>query len=348
MTVSLVAVGAHARAAWEQALAMDDDALVSQTPAWMDCVCASGRYEDATRAYQTEDGRPVILPLARLRKPKPVRTMSSMPFGWGTGGLVSSDGPVRPDDVASVLADLLHEPLLVAAVRPAPTAADAWAPAVPEGAVRIPHMSQIVPLDGGFDCVWRAFSSSVRRNCRKAVRRDVSAERDDTGRLVPVFDALYRRCVDRWARQQHEPRWLAHWRSRHRDPVEKFQNVAARLGPACQVWVAWRAGEAIASVVVVTHGCQSTMWRAAIDKDAGRGTGATELLHQLAIEEACEKGHRLFHLGDSAPSSSLAHNKRGFGARDAWYYGYRFERLPVTAVDQFVRRQAKKVIGFRD
>jgi hypothetical protein len=348
MTVRLAAVGADAREAWTQALAIDEDALVSQTPAWMDCVCSSGRYEDATRVYRTDDGRALILPLARLCVPKPVSAVSSMPFAWGTGGLVSSGGPVQADDLACVIADLLDERLLLAAVRPSPTAADAWAPAVPDGAVRIPHMSQIVPLAGGFDTVWRAFSSSVRSNCRKAVRRGVSAERDDTGRLMPVFDGLYRRCVDRWARQQHEPRWLAHWRSRHRDPVEKFQSVAAHLGPACHVWVAWRGGEPIASVVVVAHGRQSTMWRAVIDKDACRGTGATELLHQLAFEEACENGYRFCHLGDSAPSSSLAHNKRGFGAREAWYYGYRFERLPVTAVDQFARRQVKKVVGFRD
>lgn len=165
---------------------------------------------------------------------------------------------------------------------------------------------------------------------------------------MPVFDALYRMSIDRWASQQHEPRWLAQWRARRRDPVDKFQTVAANLGPDCHVWVAWRGGEPIASVVVLTHGLHSTMWRSAIDKEAGRGTGATELLQQLAIEEACESGHRSYHLGDSAPSSSLARNKRGFGATEATYFGYRFERLPVTAVDRFVRRQAKRVIGFRD
>jgi hypothetical protein len=348
MRLALTAVGGDARDAWGQALGTDEQALVSQTPAWMDCVCASGRYEDATRAYEAEDGRRLILPLARMRAPRPITAVSSMPYGWGTGGLVSSDGPVGADGVASVIADLLGERILLTAVRPSPAAAGAWDPAVPDGAVRIPHMSQIVPLRDGFDAVWRGFSSTVRSNCRKALRRGVTAERDDTGRLMPVFDALYRISIDRWASQQHEPRWLAHWRARRRDPVEKFQTVATNLGANCHVWVAWRGGEPIASVVVLTHGLHSTMWRSAIDKDAGRGTGATELLHQLAIEEACAKGHRAYDLGDSAPASSLARNKRGFGARDATYFGYRFERLPVTAVDRFARRQAKRVIGFRD
>jgi hypothetical protein len=90
------------------------------------------------------------------------------------------------------------------------------------------------------------------------------------------------------------------------------------------------------------------MWRAAMDKKAVRGTGANELLRRLSIEEACDSGHRYFHLGESAPSSELARNKRGFGAEEAHYTGYRLERLPLTAADQFLRRHVKRVIRFRD
>jgi hypothetical protein len=85
-----------------------------------------------------------------------------------------------------------------------------------------------------------------------------------------------------------------------------------------------------------------------MDKSAARGTGANELLHRLAIEEACKSGQRFYHMGDSTPASALARNKRGFGAKDEGYAGYRFERLPLTAADQFVRRQVKRAIKFRD
>jgi len=50
--VRLEAVGAAARAAWDDALATDPTAVVSQTPAWLDCVCAVGHHVDATRAYR--------------------------------------------------------------------------------------------------------------------------------------------------------------------------------------------------------------------------------------------------------------------------------------------------------
>jgi len=348
MKVKLTAVGAEARGAWKQALAVDSDALVSQTPAWMDCVCGFGRYEDATRAYETEDGHQLVLPLARRRLPKPVTAVSSMPFGWGTGGLISSRGRASGEDVAAVVDDLAQERSILIVLRPSPMTDRVWGPVMPNEAIRIRYLSQSVDLTGGFSGAWKNFSSAAQRQCRKAERLGVTAERDDSGRLMPVFDALYRTSVDRWARQQHEPRWLAQWRARRRDPSAKFEAVAERLAAACQVWIAWRAGEPLAGVVVLTNGHHATYWRGAMDKDAARATGATELLHQHVIEEACNSGHLYYHLGDSSPSSGLARHKARYGAKEYVYSAYRLERLPVTAVDRFVRRNAKKLIRFRD
>ncbi len=347
--LTLSGVGDAARAEWNRALGADADALISQTPAWMDCVTASGRYVDASRAYVDNDGHALVLPLARRRVLGAPAVLHSMPFAWGTGGLVSSRS-VETRDVAAVVADLrTRQPALVVGVRPPPLATETWDEVVPTKVIRTHHMSQSVDLSGGFDEVWNnRFASTVRSHCRKAERRGVTVERDDTGRLAPVFDGLYRKSVDRWATQQHEPVWLARLRAARRDPTAKFRTVAERLGPACCVWIAWREGAPVAGMIVLTHGHHSTMWRAAIDKTAARGTGASELLHKMAFEEACRRGVRFFHLGDSAPGSPLARNKRGFGATELSYVGYRFERLPVTAADQFLRRQAKRAIRFRD
>ena len=142
MTMELTAVGA-ARAAWRQVLPSDPTALVSQTPEWMDCVCASGQYEDATRACQTADGRQIVLPLARRRNLLAVAgAASSMPFGWGTGGLVCPGGRVSSQEVAAVVADLSTQRALLVGVRPSPAAESAWAVGVPEEVVRSRHMTQ--------------------------------------------------------------------------------------------------------------------------------------------------------------------------------------------------------------
>jgi hypothetical protein len=331
-------------------LASDPWALVSQTPAWLDCVCAAGRYADATRAYRTSDGRELVLPLARIRHlPDAAGVESSMPFGWGAGGVVSAGGRVRPGDVAALAADLEARRLLRIAIRPSPSADPAWAAAMPSDVVRTRHMSQALDLSGGFEHVWsRRFSSNVRRACRRAERLGLTVESDSSGRLVDTFDRLYRTSVARWASQQHEPERLAQWRARRRDPRLKFAVVAERLGEACRVWVARREGEPVAAIIVLAHGEHSTYWRGAMDRALVSGTGANELLHRLAIEDACASGRRWYHMGESAPGSSLARFKRGFGAVEQPYSGYRMERLQLTSADALLRRQVKRVLRFRD
>jgi hypothetical protein len=99
---------------------------------------------------------------------------------------------------------------------------------------------------------------------------------------------------------------------------------------------------------VLTHGEHSTYWRAAMRRELADRTGANELLHQQAIEEACEAGRRWYHMGDSAPSSSLAEFKRRLGAHEEPYTGYRIERWPLTAAENAVRGAVKRALRFRD
>jgi Acetyltransferase (GNAT) domain len=347
--VKLEAVGGAARQIWHAALAAEGGAaLISQTPRWLECVCASGRYEDATRAYRAVDGRALILPLARVRRlPAAAAMEASMPFGWSTGGLVCS-AHVSVDDVSAIVRDLCARRALRVVVRPGAAAKGVWAAAVRGDVVRTRHMEQTVDLARGFNAVWTSrFSRKVRSWYRKAERR-LTVEWDDTGRLVPVFDALYRRSVARWAQQQHEPLALARWRAERRDPRHKFEAVAERLGPACRIGVAWRDGEPAAAIIVLAHGQHETYWRGAMDRDVAAGTGANELLHGMAIEHACLSHRRFYHMGESAPNSSLARFKQGFGAEEAHAVGYRFERVPLTTAEDLLRRQMKQLLRFRD
>jgi hypothetical protein len=313
----------------------------------MDALCDCTGMEDVTRLYETADGRRLVLPLARRgREPGPVRRVASPPTGWGTGGLI---GPgISPRDVAGVICDLQRRPALRTTIRPDPARSDAWERVAPARAVRTPLMAQTLDLTD-FDSVWsRRFSSGVRRHCRRAQREPLDVETDATGRLIPVFDRLYRLSVDRWAEQQHEPARLARWRAARRDPPRKFELVARHLGADCRVWVAWRRREPAAAIVVLRRGPQWTYWRGAMDKDLVGNSGASHLLHRLAIEAACAAGAERYHMGDSSPGSSLATFKRGFGTTERHYVAYRLERLPLSAFEAGARRMVKRVLRFRD
>ncbi len=336
------------RRPWQELLEEDEDALVSQSPEWLDSLCDLGGYQDASRLYQAPDGTRMVLPLVRSRLRLPGLTvLQSMPPAWGFGGPVSSR-PLTPGHIRAVLDDLAGQGALRVHIRPNPLHASAWASAAGPGVVAVPRRAHVLDLSGGFDTVWKErFAGSTRNKTKKAERKGVEVECDTTGRLLPVFHRLFGQSVDRWAGQQHEPLALARWRAARRDPLPKFEAMAARLGAAFQVWVATYQGQPAAALVVL-RGRNAHYTRGAMDKALAGESHANSLLQKLAIEAACEQGCRSYHMGESGDSEGLNRFKGRFGARVHDYAEYRLERLPLTRAEAIAKGAVKRVIGFRD
>jgi len=336
------------RDVWHKLLEEDPEALVTKTPAWLDCICSTGDYEDASRLYENSEGCRSVLPMVR-RKGLPVVLTSqfSQPSSWGIGGLVVP-GTIRVEDVGAVFSDLLSRPFLRTSIRPNPRAGEIWAAAAPPGVISIPRLAHVLDLDGGFSQVWmKRFNSRTRNKIRKAEKAGLVVERDTSGELVPVFYDLFRQSISRWASRQNEPPWMARWRGRRRDPITKFESIAQFLGDACRIWVAWFKGQPAAAILVL-QGNNAHYTRGAMDKDLAGLTQANYLLHRLAIEEACQAGCRYYHMGETGASVQLAQFKTRFGARAYPYAEYRLERLPISKLDQRVRGLVKRIIGFED
>ncbi|HEV8632791.1 MAG TPA: GNAT family N-acetyltransferase [Chloroflexota bacterium] len=343
----LRAVSPAPRDVWREVLASDPESLVFQTPAWLDCVCAVTGSVDASRLYETADGRRFVLPMVRRRRLGLVTTEASFPAGWGMGGLVSS-GSVGVDDLSGVLADLAGGRAARTSLRPNPLAAGLWAAARPRRIVAVPRLAHVLDLEGGFATVWaKRFKSEARTAVRKAERAGLTVQCDTSGALIGVFYELFRRSIDRWADQQHEPRGLARWRGQRRDPRAKFEQIARALAGACRVWVAWHEGRPAASILVL-QGTNASYTRGAMDKEVAGPTAANYLLHRLAIEDACRAGCRRYHMGESGASASLAQFKTRFGAGAYPYAEYHIERLPISRLDRKLRAAVKRVIGFKD
>lgn len=314
----------------------------------MDCLCEIGGYRDVSRLYRLRDGRELLLPIAQRAFPGGIAVEASLPFGWGTGGLVAAD-PVRPADVGLLWSDVARQRAVRTSIRPNPREGDVWAASAPPGLVVVPRTAHVLDLEGGFEAVWmQHFEGTARTAVRKAEKSSLVVESDTTGRLVPVFYELYRQSIDRWATQQHEPRLLARWRGAQRDPLRKFQSVAEHLGDACRVWVAWHDGEAAAAIVVLRQGAAASYWRGAMHKDLAGPTRANYLLHHHAIEQACADGCAYYHMGETGSSASLAQFKTRFGAQAYSYAEYHRERIPLTRADATARRIVKRILRFRD
>jgi CelD/BcsL family acetyltransferase involved in cellulose biosynthesis len=347
--MSVEAEGADARSAWEALVARDESIALSKTPEWIDCICSSSGFSDATLLFRGEDGRQLILP--RLRKtgfPSFLGPFESPPPGWGLGadasGFLSEGGPASPSQIRALIQEIQRHPGLRTRIMVGDDDAVAWASVAPSTIYSTSRTAQVLDLRGGFSTVWsERFTSKVRSNARKAERRGVTVESDNTGRLVPVFDVLYRSSVDRWAQERGHPLSLMRWRAQRVEPQSKFAAVARRMGERCTVWIAWRDGEPLAGIFVLTRGPRVTYWRGAMDKERARGSGANELLHRCAIEAACAEKRQSYDFG-LYQTEDLKRFKSTFGAREVPVYSYYFERLPTAAAEAKCYNAAKQAV----
>ena len=339
------------RSLWHELHRADPYALPTQSPEWMDALTHSGGYQDAGRLYTNQRGTHALLPLVRRTYPTGgPAILQSMPSSWGFGGLIAPSG-VTPELVSGVLDDLEHSSALRVRIRPNPVHAAAWeeAAAGRAGVTAIPARAHVLDLEGGFEKVWtERMAGSTRTSVRRAEKRGVVVETDDTGRFVPVFYELLLRSFDRWARAQHEPLWLARFRGRHRDPQTKFRVIAERMGPRCRITVAWVEGRPAAAILVLRDGANAHYTRGAMDKELAAPVRANVLLHRIAIEDACRSGCRTYHMGESGSSHTLSRFKAQFGAVPVDYAEYWIERVPVHRADRALRGYVKRAIGFVD
>jgi hypothetical protein len=337
------------RNVWQDLADRDEQALVTQTPTWLDSICATWPFEDASRLYQFDTGLQIVVPMAR-RRGWPARRIAEESWPrWGMCGAVVPDGVPDASQARLVFQDLARRPALRVSIRFGPEAAPVWSTAVPGGFATLDCPTQVLDLEGGFRTVWdRRFHTRVRRAVVRAEKSAVEVEVDRTGRLVPAFQRLYEESIERWAEQQHEPLAFARWRRMREDPPRALEAVAERFGESCAVWMASCDGQPAAAIVVLRHGVHAKYWRGAMDKKLAHPVRANHLLHRLAIEDACDAGCRTYHMGDSRPGSSLAEFKESFGARCLDSPAYYRERLPLTAADRRLRSVVKRLIRFQD
>jgi hypothetical protein len=337
------------RPEWHKALLADPHAQAFHSPEWVEAVCVTGGYGNATRLYEAPDGRQLIVPIVRRSLlGGAVFSQASLPPNWGIGGVISAD-EVRPEDLSVICADLRGQRrVLRTFIRPASRTAAAWAAADLGGAKVLPGLGHVLDLEGGFETVWdQRFSKSARRSVRKAEKAGVVVEVDTTGARLPEYFTLMEDSVKRWARQQREPLLLSRWRARRRQTVAKMQALAAAVPDRFHLYLAVLDGRVIAGNVVY-QGTGTRANSAAMIKDLAGPVGAMALLERVAIEDACAAGSTHYDMGESGNSGGMAMYKTRFGAEPQPYRMLVIERLPLTEIDRSLRGAVKRVVRFQD
>jgi hypothetical protein len=324
----------------------DPTSSLMQGPEWTDALCSFTSWRDASRLYQTTDGRSFVLPLVEKGFGKGGRFLSSMPSGWGMGGIVGSH-PIRPEDISAVISDLKGLRCLGFRVLSNPLRGSVWEAGLGNATVSLPRYSHILDLDGGFEYVQRErYSRSGHRTLKKAHNANLDIERDTTGRLIPLYREMFERSIVRWAERDHEPLRLARMRARREDPAGKLEFLAETLGEDLVTWVARHDGRPVAASIIL-RGNSTFAWRGAMDEDLASVTNGSSLIQHLAIEESCSAGERYYYMGESGESAGIALFKERFGAVGYPYPEIRFERLPITRWNESARTAVKRLVGYR-
>lgn len=342
-------------AVWTQVAAADPTALPFQTPTWRDCVITGSGWRDASRLYETADGRQLVLMMARRSALPGLAVEASWPAGWGAGGVLAPGG-VRPDEAEMIYADLADGRAVSAAVRPSFTAASAW-PAAGSSAFLIPRQVHVAHFSGEpFEDYWaHAVPSKMRRGIGNAQRHQERAgvviASGNSPDLVDALYQVYLRWIDQRAGQRKVPRPLARWQGRRAEPLAKFATVARVLGKDCQIWVAWWQGRPIGATVSLYHGETAIGWRAFTDRSVPNQFRLFEVMVTEALRHACESGCRYLEMGESVGRTDLAAIKRRFGAQEHTFAEYCFERVPLNAsrmaFQRFRRRAEERIVPRR-
>lgn len=327
---------------WTRIYNADPTALPDQSPFWLDHVCALRGCTDASRYYRFEDGVELVLPMVAIGR----RYLGSLPYSWGMGGALCAS-PLSAEQVKAVFDDLARLPVLQIGVWPNPLQGECWRLAAPAHAFARKRRAEILDLAGGFETVWQERITARTRNYfNRAEKAGVTLEKGNRPDLVAQFYTLYETSILRWAQRNSEPQWLALWRLRQADPLEKLERMAAILGKHCTIWLAFARGVPAAGIIVIKD-TNAHYMRGAMDRNIAGPAHANEYLHVLAIQDACETGCNYYQMGESGTNDALTHFKLRFGAVSYQYEDYHLERLPLRRLDVVLRSLVKRMIGYR-
>jgi hypothetical protein len=334
------------RRVWQRVAAADPTLLPEQTPEWVDAICASGRYENATRLYSSAEGRQFVFPLVRRRGLAGAGgRFNSFPSAWGIGGVVGEG--LTSAVVAAIVDDLRSMHALTVTVRIDPKDDPYWNGVVGRGVVAVARRAHVMDLPPDSDVHYRAMARSARKALRTAERHNVQVKIVADGSLLGEHYQLFMKSVERWARHQHEPVALARWRARRRDPIEKLRAMSEFLGSRMITGIAYVNDQpAASSIVMLSPTARET--RAAMDVDLAARPHAAYAVQWATIEAARRFGSHTYNMGESGHSDGISFFKERFGAVAVEHSEYHIERLPLTSANHAIRSGMKRLIGFRD
>jgi len=191
----------------------------------------------------------------------------------------------------------------------------------------------VLDLRPHLEILFRNFQKdSIQRKIRRAGQQSLHYEE---GRSEALLAKFYRLFLMTRRRHNLPPQ-----------PIEWFQNLAARLGDQLKIHVAFKDGRAIASILTLRHR-DTLVYKYGCSDASYHNLGGMPFLFWKAIQEAKERGILVFDLGrsDSADQGLITFKDRWGATRSTMAYGRFCARQRQNAVEGYPLQFAKRVFA---
>jgi CelD/BcsL family acetyltransferase involved in cellulose biosynthesis len=276
-------------------------ATIFQTTTWLDALRESFSGYGAAWLVAREGGELLgAMPVTRISK-GPFSYLWALPFG------TYGDPLARDEDVRNALLDRFFEMARSPAVLETGVVLfGGRLPArVPRGALVRMEECRLIPLEKGFEEVWKRCSVKRRRLVQRGEEAGVVVRLLDDEREVRRFYAIY-------AEQSRA------WKGVHPYPEALFLELFRRRARGVLFWGAFLKGALLGGHIDFCFGEMGHAWQAGMTERAHEfETGA--LLIKSGMEEACRRGCRVFNLGSSAGNRGILFFKDTLGGREYRY-----------------------------
>jgi hypothetical protein len=240
------------------------------------------------------------MPVVRIGK-GPFSYLWALPFGT-YGDPLARDGAAR-----NALLDRFFE-----MTRP-PTCLEGGvvlfqgdAPArLPRGAEVRMEECRLVQLGGGFESVWKEWSSKRRQLVRRGEEAGVAARLLESEAEVRRFHRIYV--------EESRP-----WGGVHPYPERLFLELFKRRAQGALFWGAFLGEELLGAHIDLYYGEMAQAWQGGMTERAGEFE-AGAILIKSAVAEACRRGSRLYNLGASGGNPGILFFKESLGGREHRY-----------------------------
>ncbi|MGC9327679.1 MAG: GNAT family N-acetyltransferase [Candidatus Hinthialibacter sp.] len=307
---------------WEQILEGRERYSFFQTPAWseiLDLTIPGAR--PCHHWFRFSDECEAVLPLFSSRKKIGFSKLESLP--WGTYGDLIGTREITLEHRIAAVSKIISILKPLCEITVSPTNMNS----IPPINMEAEHLhiqectTHILDLGDSFEEIWtNQFQARNRTAIRRARDKGVVVTWGNNPESVSDLRRLYKNATQRWEGVETLP--------------EKFfDHLGDMPGDRVRIWQARYEEQTLAADVILYGREEAQYFAGAADPEFSEYNASKLMMYEI-IQDACERGFKVFNFGSSGGLKGVEHFKHIFGGKKQKYARLRFsnpllEKLPV-------------------